>query len=275
MADQAEKEGWPLDDSVDRALEQEYGALDFPDTISDIPDRMNWKNKRNAWFFIDDEISSAQALKALKTRDMSHLREAPRLPKHPIPPVVPVAQKLPKFVKQKIYPGRYHGKFYLWDISKPKNLYDRRIVVREEDGTFRTGNWQERRWVDDYRRFLKYPVINPVPLPDETQRDHVPEHARVDAADTNLLPGLLEQAENILMARRQKYWDSVMTRDKFQELVARMKRETPLSVPLDPFDYGTIRDETMEPYDESFDEDLHHEEKEDDDEEDEDEEEEM
>jgi len=252
MEDQAEKEGQYLDDSVDRALEQYYGALDFPDTISEIPDRIRWKTKRNAWFFIDDEISSGQALKALKTRDLTHLRESPRLPKQPIPPMQTLTQKVPAVGKQKVYPGRYKGKFYLWDISKSKNLYDRKIVVRDEDGSLRTANWQERRWVEDYRRFLKYPVISPVPTPDETQRDHVPSTARVDAGEALSIPRLLEEAENVLQNRREKYWNNVMTREKFDELVALMKRETPLSVPLDPLDYTMAREAATAPYDDSY-----------------------
>jgi hypothetical protein len=192
---------------------------------------------------------------------LSHLRESPRLPKQPIPPVTPVLQKVPSVTKQKVYPGRYKGKFYVWDISKSKNLYNRRIVVREEDGAMRTANWQERRWVEDYRRFLKYPVISPVPTPDETQRDDVPASVRVDAGDVMSIPRLLEEAENILQARREKYWNNVMTREKFDELMAHMKKQTPVSVPLDPTDYDMLRDVATSPYDESLaDEDVEEEE---------------
>lgn len=248
VEDQAEKEGFAIDDSVERAFEQIYGAYDFPDSLSDVPERIRYKNARNAWFFIDDEISSGAALKSLKSRDLAHMRESPRLPKQPLPPVKPVHQKVPSVGKVKIHSGRYGGKFYLWDISKSKNMYNRRIVVREEDGSMRTGNWQERRWAEDYRRFLKYPVVSPVPTPDETQRDDVPAHARADAAEIDSLERILEEAENILQARRQKYWSEIMTRDKFDGLIEKMKLDVPLSVPFDHYDYDMAVEAATAPH---------------------------
>lgn len=179
MEEQARDEGVEIDDSVERLLGEAFGELDFPNDIADIPQRIRYKNKRDTYYFLDDEISRASLLKAMRTRDMVHYKESPRLPKKSIPPVKIVEDLLPKGIKPKIYQGKHDGTFIMWDISKSKDLYNRTIVVREMDGSLRTGNWQDRRYVEDYRRFLKWPFKKPFIRPDESQVDHVPEEARL------------------------------------------------------------------------------------------------
>jgi len=97
-------------------------------------------------------------------------------------------------------------------------LYTRPIIVRELDGSLRTANWQERRYIEDTRRYLKFPTINPFPRPDESQPDHVPPHARVpDEYQEDL--SYVERGEYMDAALREyndaktrKFWDRISVR---------------------------------------------------------------
>jgi hypothetical protein len=204
MEEQAEKEGELYDDTVERLLEEKYGVMDFPNEIADIPDRVRWKHKTDGYMYLEPEVSSGAVLKALKHRDMFLFRESPRLPRQPIPPVEVRRQRVLSRTTQKIYPGRYPGKRIMFDISPSKNMYDRLVLIREEDGSLRTGNWQERRYIADYRRFLKYPIIRAFAEPDETQADNVPPEARVNFEDlANLNVALDEAARKQTVARER------------------------------------------------------------------------
>jgi hypothetical protein len=197
MEEQAAKEGKLYDDTIERMLEQKYGVMDFPNEIGDIPERQTWKNRTDGYMYIEPEVSSGEVLKALKHRDMFLFRESPRVPRQPIPPVEPRRQRVLSTTKPKVYPGRYPGKTFMVDISKCKTMYDRLILVREEDGSFRTCNWQERRYINDYRRLLKYPTIRPFAVPDEDELDNVPPSVRVDFRDLdNMEEAMKEATEN-------------------------------------------------------------------------------
>jgi len=97
-------------------------------------------------------------------------------------------------------------------------MYTRNVVVRELDGSFRTGNWNERRWIEDHRRYLKFPAITPFPRPDESQPDHVPEHARVPdnyqeelsyvARGSYVDTALKELADS----KQRNFWDRITVR---------------------------------------------------------------
>jgi hypothetical protein len=179
MDEQAIAEGVELDDTAERLLAGIYGELDFPADIAQVPDRIRFKLKRDTYFFVDDEVKSADLMQALRNKGMVHYREAPRLPKKSIPNVQSVPHRLASRVTFTPQPGKFRGTMYMWDISPSKDLYNRHIVVRETDGSLRTGNWQERRYVEDYRRFIKYPMKVPHVRPDESEPDHVPTYARV------------------------------------------------------------------------------------------------
>ena len=131
------------------------------------------------YFFFDDEIKLQEVMKAIRTRDMNHYRESPRVPKKSIPPVTRLSSPQLEFVGSATVPNKFDSSWLMWDISPTKDMYNRKIVVRERDGSHRTGNWQERRYVEDYRRYLKWPVRVPFVRPDETQPDLVPKHARI------------------------------------------------------------------------------------------------
>lgn len=179
MEIQAEDEGVKLDDTIELLLGEHFGELDFPNDIADIPDRIRYKNKRDTYYFIDDDLNRASLLKSLRRRDMVHYKESPRLPKKSIPPVQIVTPLQPEGIKNTVYAGKHKNTFMMWDISPSKTLYDRLIVIRETDGSFRTGNWQDRRYVEDYRRFIKWPFKTPFIRPDDTQEDHVPLEAKL------------------------------------------------------------------------------------------------
>lgn len=179
MDEQAKAEGIDLDDTAERLLAETYGELDFPADIAQVPDRIRFKMQRDTYFFMDDEVKSADLMKALRNKSMVHYREAPRLPKKSIPAVESVPVCLASRGNYKIQPGKFKSTMYMWDISPQKDLYNRAIVVRETDGSFRTGNWQERRYAEDYRRFIKWPMKVPFVRPDESEPDNVPSYARV------------------------------------------------------------------------------------------------
>lgn len=145
MEEQALEEGEELDDTVEKLLGEAFGELDFPNDIANIPQRIRYKNRRDTYYFLDDEVSRASLLKAMRTRDMVHYKESPRLPKKAVPPVRIVDDLLPEGIKPKIYQGKHDGTFVMWDISPSRDLYNRTIVVRETDGSLRTGSWQDRR----------------------------------------------------------------------------------------------------------------------------------
>jgi hypothetical protein len=129
------------------------------------------------WYFIDGNIKSDELLKFIR-RQGRYYRESPKIPKKEIPPVVyfPLLPLSPYSIPQ-VYPGKYHNKYIIWDISKCYDLYNRPIVVRECDGRWRTGNWEERRWAEDFRKTIRYPYPIPFIKPDETQRDRThPDH---------------------------------------------------------------------------------------------------
>ena len=179
MDEQAKAEGVDLDDTAERLLAEIYGELDFPADIVQVPDRIRYKLVRDSYFFMDDDVKSETLMKALRNRDMVHYREAPRLPKKSIPPVEKIPLRMASRTTYTPQPGKFKGLMYMWDISAQKDLYSRHIVVREKDGSFRTGNWQERRYTEDYRRFIKYPMKVPHVRADESEPDHVPTYARV------------------------------------------------------------------------------------------------
>lgn len=179
MEMQAEDEGIKLDDTIELLLGEHFGELDFPNDIAEIPDRIRYKNKRDTYFFIDDDLNRASLLKSLRRRDMVDYKESPRLPKKSIPPVQIISPPQPKGTKYSIYAGKHQNTFMMWDISPSKNLYDRLIVVRETDGSYRTGNWQDRRYVEDYRRFIKWPFKTPFIRPDDNEEDNVPIEAKL------------------------------------------------------------------------------------------------
>lgn len=179
MDEQAKAEGIELDDTAERLLAKTYGELDFPADIAQVPDRIRYKLKRDMYFYMDDEVKSSTLMSALRNKNMVHYRESPRLPKKEIPAVEAIEPCLPSRVQFKPTPGKFHSLLYIWDISSPKDMYNRQIVVRETDGTLRTGNWQERRFAEDYRRYIKWPMKVPHVRPDESEPDHVPSYARV------------------------------------------------------------------------------------------------
>lgn len=177
--EQAEAEGHKNDYSAEQLLADRYGELDFPGEIAQVPDRIRYKVKHDTFFYMDSEVKSAELMKALRNKDMVHYREAPRLPRKTIPSVQSVAPRVASRANYKIQPGKYQGQWYMWDISPQKDMYNRHIVIRETDGSFRTGNWQDRRFAEDYRRYIKWPMKVPHVRPDENEPDHVPNYARV------------------------------------------------------------------------------------------------
>ncbi|XP_049852447.1 uncharacterized protein LOC126331452 [Schistocerca gregaria] len=179
IEEQAEAEGAKLDDTVESLLAEKYGELDFPGDIAEVPERIPYKKRRDLYFFFDDEVKLQELMKVLRTRDMNHYRESPRVPKRSIPPIVKVVPPQLESVRSTTAPNKFGSAWLMWDISPTKDMYNRRIVVRERDGSYRTGNWQERRYVEDYRRYIKWPVRVPFVRPDETQPDRVPREARI------------------------------------------------------------------------------------------------
>lgn len=179
MDEQAKAEGIDLDDTAERLLAEVYGELDFPADIAQVPDRIRYKLQRDTYFFMDDEVKSGTLMKAMRNKGMVHYREAPRLPKKQIPAVESITPRLASKVSFTPTPGKHKNVMYMWDISPQKDLYNRHIVVRETDGSYRTGNWQERRYAEDYRRYIKWPMKVPFVRPDESEPDHVPSYARV------------------------------------------------------------------------------------------------
>lgn len=179
MDEQAKAEGVDLDDTAERLLAEIYGELDFPADIVQVPDRIRYRLSRDTYFYMDDEVKSETLMKALRNKDMVHYREAPRLPKRSIPPVANIPVRVASRTTYTPQPGKFRSQMYMWDISPQKDLYTRHIAVREKDGSFRTGNWQERRFAEDYRRFVKYPMKVPHVRPDESEPDNVPSYARV------------------------------------------------------------------------------------------------
>lgn len=179
MDEQAKAEGVELDDTAERLLAEIYGESDFPADIAQVPDRIRFKLQRDTYFYLDDEVKSETLMKALRNKGMVHYREAPRLPKKSIPAVEHIEPRMASRANYKTEPGKFRKNMLMWDISPSKDLYTRHIVVREKDGSFRTGNWQERRYAEDYRRFIKWPLKVPHVRPDESEPDHVPSYARV------------------------------------------------------------------------------------------------
>jgi hypothetical protein len=179
LDEQAKSEGFAGDDTIEKLLAEKYGELDFPGDIAQVPDRIRFKLRRDTYFFVDDEVKSDVLMKALRTKGMVHYREAPRLPKKSIPAVKSIPPRVASRTNYTTQPGKFKTTFYMWDISPSKDIYNRHIVIRETDGSYRTGNWQERRFAEDYRRFVKWPLKTPFVRPDENEPDNVPAYARV------------------------------------------------------------------------------------------------
>jgi len=78
---------------------------------------------------------------------------------------------LGKGIKQKETPPHKIARWIFFDSAVHYHLYDRPIIIRDHDNTWRTATWQERRFVENSRRQIKYPFHHRF----EPEYDHQPD----------------------------------------------------------------------------------------------------
>jgi hypothetical protein len=78
---------------------------------------------------------------------------------------------MPSRSAENIYPDKKTNKFIMWDISPKHDLYTRKVLVRETDGSWRTGDWDERRFTHEARRYARWRMRVPTHIPDENSDD--------------------------------------------------------------------------------------------------------
>jgi hypothetical protein len=180
---EARSSGKELDDVLEDGFAEIFGEADFvADYDGKPPEEIPIRKMHNPWFYINPSLKGGELLKFVRSKESVYYRESSRIPAQRVDPVVAFQEPLPsKVVRREPAPGKksYH---LMWDISKSKNLYDRMLVVRDLDGKWRTGTWEERRKVHDFRRHLKFPYTIPFPWPDETQIDGIPVHAKAPSS---------------------------------------------------------------------------------------------
>jgi hypothetical protein len=184
LIEQAKADNYPIDDRVEREIEQlkflqDQGLVrDIPNDLPEIPEEIGLtaQHAGQLWYYIDGNVKSDELIKFIR-RQSKVYRESPKIPKKEIPPVKYLPMPQSPYAVPQVYPKKHLCKYIIWDISKCYDLYNRPIVVRDRDGRWRTGNWEERRWAEDFRRYIKYPYPIPFIKPDESQPDRMhPDH---------------------------------------------------------------------------------------------------
>jgi len=181
MRVQAERAGEKVDDSLDRLWGEKFGVVDYPNNIPLVPHRRAVRTLPETYIPMDDSISSHHLHKILRKPSAKRFREAPKQPKKWIPKPRPIEQVMPSRCCEKIWPGKKRTKFVMWDISASRDLYTRNILVKELDGSWRTGNWEERQFSHNYRTHLPMNIPPHYSYPDEDQPDNF--HPDERAAD--------------------------------------------------------------------------------------------
>ena len=133
-----------------------------PTDIPPIPPEIPYRNAIHTHFYIDGNIRSSELLRMFRRRSTLKYQESPKVPKREVfpmvqlPPIIHNTQRPPLS-----YPLKYPKKFVMWDISPQFDLYERTIVIRDTNGTWRTAHWEERCAVQDFRSKLRYPLKIP------------------------------------------------------------------------------------------------------------------
>jgi hypothetical protein len=174
LEEEAREAGVMMDDTIEEGMGEIFGEVDFlNDFDGKPPAEIPIRKVHNPWYYINPALKSAELLKFLRSKESIYYRESSRIPAQRVEPVVAVSECLASGTLGRRSVPNKRPPWTCFDISPSKTLYDRQIVVREKNGTWRTGNWDERRRVHDLRRYLKYPYHIPFAWPDEKQPDGI------------------------------------------------------------------------------------------------------
>lgn len=177
LEDEAERfGGMKFDDQLENIFAEIFGSIDIPNTYDmKPPEEFGIRKMHNPWYYLNPGIKAAELIKFTRRAEARHYRECSKIPAQHVEPVVVMEDNVPSNVPPTRSCAVGKKSYYtMVDISSHTNLYNRHIVIRESDNTFRTANWAERRRVHDSRRHIKVPYHVPFPWPDEDQLDTIP-----------------------------------------------------------------------------------------------------
>lgn len=222
VEEEARESGVMMDDQIEEGLAEIFGEVDFlGDYEGKPPEEIPIRKVRNPWFFINPALKSAELLKFLRSKESVYYRESSRIPAQRVDPVVPVSEPIASGTPPRRSVPNKRPPWTIFDISPSKTLYDRAIIIREKDGTWRTGNWEERRRVHDLRRMLKYPYHIPFPWPDEKQPDGIP----ISAKPPSSFEVRYEGEDDSFFLPKNYSWSTIRdeTKDQLNQMKAKEK----------------------------------------------------
>lgn len=107
-------------------------------------------------YFVDPGVKSGNLLKFLRSKETRHYKEASRIPTQQYPKMQVFKEVLGEGIKPKPTPAHKKARMIMFDSSERFHLYDRPILIRDHDNTWRTCTWEERRFVENSRRYLHF-----------------------------------------------------------------------------------------------------------------------
>jgi hypothetical protein len=170
--------GFEIDEEhlqIDDLFGKIFGSVDYPDDYFDTPDEIPIRKIHNPWYFVDPGVKSGNLLKFLRSKETRHYKEASRIPTQPYPKMQIYKEVLGKGIKPKPTPPHKKARCIYFDSSERFHMYDRPILVRDHDNTWRECTWEERRFIENSRRQIKYPYHQPF----QPDFDHQPDWIKV------------------------------------------------------------------------------------------------
>jgi len=130
-------------------------------------------------YFIPHAVKSGELLRFVRSKYSIKYRASPRIPVRQVPAVRKFSDAQRSVLFGRIAPkkppeGKPAVKKMYIDISDCYDMYNRPILVRDHNNEYRTANYEERRKVNDSRRYIKKPaMIIPYFWPNENEMDYV------------------------------------------------------------------------------------------------------
>lgn len=105
-------------------------------------------------YFVDPGVKSGNLLRFLRSKETRHYKEASRIPTQQYPKMQVFQEVLGDGVKPKPTPPHKKARMIYFDSSQRFHMYDRPILIRDHDNTWRAATWEERRRVENSRRLV-------------------------------------------------------------------------------------------------------------------------